>query len=406
MSDKLEIFLNSLEKHKDEYCVIHDCLDSNDYAEIKSLVDSFEPDQVETITHEDDVTVGTTVTKSVDQSHFQESSLFYQLLDRATLDRLGKIYDIKVDAYSLTVVRDDPNFYNGMHNDVKDDKSVVTLQWYIQLDDPDRDLRYSDRSDDLDPTRTHVRDNSFFGFKSKPTTHHMYNSGWGERKVVRLRLYERLYNKQIHNLDTNDNLCVYVDAKPMGVDVAVFGNNFEKRLGVMTYYNLSGYGFNNFILNEYPSKFNDCIKKLKSKGFTKCLVIFAGAVVGPEFRKTIDELEFSDNIAYANKFEDRIARQYVVLDLTQLPQTLDNQGSTYLQSIMNRTTHIETSDLGISYVHPEEYNAIELLMLANNILVKIRSDEYDEPEHEDTYTLADMEEKLFLQRYGYELYDE
>ena len=405
MSNKLEIFLNNLEKHKNEYCVIHDCLDSNDYAEIKSLVDTFEPDQVETITHEDDLTVGSAVTKSVEQSDFRKDSLFYQLLDRTVLDRLGKIYGIKVDAYSLTVVRDDSDFYNGMHNDVKDDKSVVTLQWYIQLDDLERDLRYSDRTDDLNPTRTHVRNNSFFGFKSTPTTHHMYNPGWGERKVVRLRLYERLYNKQIHDLNTSDELCVYIDAKPMGVDVEVFGNNFEKRLGVMTYYNLLEYGFNNFVLNEYPSKFNDHIVKLKHQGFTKCLVIFAGAVVGPEFRKTIDELVFSDNLAFANKFEDRIARQYVVLDLTRVSQKLDNQGNTYLQSIMDSTVHIETNEVGISYVHPEEYNARELLMLANNQLMKIRSIEYDEPEHEDTDTLADMEEKLFLQRYGYKLYD-
>lgn len=406
MSDKLEIFLNSLERHKDGYCVIHDCLDSNDYAEIKSLVDSFEPDEVENITLEDEVTVGTAVTKSVNQSYFQKDSLFYQLLNKETLNRIGKIYGIRVDSYSFTVVRDDPNFYNGMHNDVKDDRSVVTLQWYIQLDDLDRDLRYSDRSDDPNPTRTHVKNNSFFGFKSTPTTHHMYNPGHGERRVVRLRLHEHLYNEQIHDLNLSDDLCVYIDAKPMGVDVQVFGNNFEKRLGVMTYYNLSGYGFNNFILNEDPGRFNSLINKLKSQGFKKCLILFAGAVVGPEFRKTINQLAFTDNIAYAKKLDNnRLARQYVLLDLTQISGPLNNRGDAYLSCILDKTVHLHNRDIGMYYVHPEQYNARELLRLATNKIMKIRSSEYDKKSHSDTQTLAQMEEILFFQRYGYNLYD-
>lgn len=302
---------------------------------------------------------------------FGEDHFFSQI----DVQRLGEIYGLdSVDYFQWEIARDDPSFQNEFHTDVKHTKNTVTIQWYLDMDDPSRKLYISshnhlpfeewDESPNVQLLDT--TPNSMVAFLAKPNTNHGFKSGEGHRYNVRLRFMEFLNKPQlIHNRSTDDKICWWIESKDMEVESYPHdGQDFyeeedstvEQSLSRFTYDCLTSHKQSNILVNDKIRQYPKTLQYLKDQGFEKCVIVFAGSCVTD---KTVDFVknQTNDYPVYGQVFDEFncLLRRLVVLDLTKIDVSKADGFDNYLSAYMDNFKEINVEkDTGCLYVHPEE----------------------------------------------------
>ena len=293
------------------------------------------------------------------------------------IHRLGEVYGLdSVDYFQWEIARDDPSFQNAFHTDVKHTKNTVTIQWYLDMDDPNRKLYISSHNylpfdewdDSPDVQQLDTVPNSMVAFLAKPNTNHGFKSGTGYRYNVRLRFMEFL-NKPtlIHNKNTDDKICWWIESKDMEVesypqDSQDFyeetdsDSTIEENLARFTYDCLTSYQQHNILVSNKIRHYPKTLQYLKDQGFEKCAIVFAGACVTD---KTVDFVrnQTNDCPVYGERYDDLdcLLRRLVVLDLTKIDVSKADGFDNYLNAYLDDLGEINVErDTGCLYVHPEE----------------------------------------------------
>jgi uncharacterized protein YutE (UPF0331/DUF86 family) len=274
-----------------------------------------------------------------------------RLESKEFIQKVFEYYNVDYSGgYTYTVAFDlgSEDNHCGWHTDLKN-KDTITLQYYISVEYPERTLRIkSEVSDEYD---TEAMSGDAVMFHSNFNTWHKFNSGRGERRSIRLRLKTDLYNpKYIHHLDLEDDIGVIIDGKHMESPSAI--KRLERGLSHISYLQLRKCGFNNIVSFEKMDDFNTAYQTLKNSHVKKCLIIFAGAMVGDQTKKIIKDINntYTGNVLYDL---NRVARQYVIIDLEKSADKLQNRGD-YLGNIINEISHASSLDLDIAYLHPDQ----------------------------------------------------
>lgn len=251
------------------------------------------------------------------------------------IEKTFNFYGIDYDSgYTYNVAFDlgDENNYCDWHSDLKN-KDTVTLQYYINVEYPERTLRVkSDISDEHD---TEAMSGDAVIFHSGKNTYHKFNAGRGSRRSIRLRIQTNLNNPEyIHHLDAKDSIGVLLDATPIQSGSRV--KRLQRGLAHISYLQLRECGFNNIVCFEKPNHKDKAQTKIQQSHIKKYVVIPAGAMVG---KKTKEKVVDSDSkVMYSDS--------YSMLDIAYLYPTemttpfLEN---IYYHNIMDNT-NIPISD--------------------------------------------------------------
>lgn len=307
-----------------------------------------------------------------DPQQYLDSDHFFCQLD---IQKLGKIYGFdNVDEYQWEIARDEPEFCNDFHTDVKCNKNVVTMQWYLDMDDTSRKLHIGTKSSvefddwDTDPSvqELDTTANSMVAFLAKPNTNHGFKSGKGYRYNVRLRLFENLKNDTfIHNCDNNKKICWFIDVKDMEVedypkDDQEFSQeedgSVEDYLARFTYECLLSLQQSNILVNDKIRQYPKTLQYLKDQGFEKCVIVMAGTCITA---KTVEYVtnQTDDYPVYGELFDDLgcLLRRLAVINLNEVDISKADGFNHYLSAYIDNFKQVSIDrDLGCLYVHPEE----------------------------------------------------
>ena len=383
----LEDFYAALENNKDGYTLIKNFLSEQDHATCLDIAKKLKPSEDE---HYDSILFDPV--KLLGEDHF---------FSKIDVEQLGKIYGLdSVDNVVWLIARDDPEFRNELHNDVHCDKNTVTIQWYLDMDDPKRKLYIShkDRIDDTewdnneDVQLLDTSANSMVAFLAKPNTYHGFKRGNGYRYNVRLRFSEKLVKDTfIHNYNADQKVCWYIDAKDMEVEYYPTDHkNFEESeegtleefLARFTYTTLVSQGQHNILVSDNIHQYPQTLQFLKEQGFEKCVIVFAGGCIT---KKTIDFVydNTNDYPVYGKKFDENncMLRQFTVLNLNQIDVSVANGFKDYLSAYLPICKQFYPNKIcDFYYAHPEEATYRALFDMARypvDILYDI-DDEYPE----------------------------
>jgi hypothetical protein len=230
---------------------------------------------------------------------------------------------------------------NDYHNDITYGSDCITLQYYLKMDDPSRQLILSDEP-------SGITDGGAIMFKSEPDTYHGFKPGIGKRYNLRLRLKPNVVSPYfIQNENKNDTFGVIIDCKDM--ESPTMFPDLASSLGMVTLQNLKENNFNNIMLFKSRMHIIYVVKKLKSIGVKKVLYIFAGATVGDKTKGTLNEI----NPMVLNVSDDNtIMRQFVWIDIDDMPfNIVDDFGSDINLEKLNKKGSLQ--EFQIAYLHTE-----------------------------------------------------
>lgn len=269
------------------------------------------------------------------------------LLDKEYHKKIFDLYGVDCSAgwdltgcLELEVCTEDA--LNDYHNDITYGSDCITLQYYLKMDDPSRQLILSDEP-------SGIVDGGAIMFKSEPDTYHGFKPGIGKRYNLRLRLKPNVVSPYfIQNENKNDTVGVIIDCKDM--ESPTIFPDLASSLGMVTLQNLKENNFNNIMLFKSRMHIIYVVKKLKSIGVKKVLYVFAGAIVGDKTKGTLNEispmvLNISDN--------NVIMRQFVWIDIDDMPfNIVDDFGSDINLEKLNKKGSLQ--EFQIAYLHTEE----------------------------------------------------
>lgn len=338
---------------------------------------------------------------------FSEDHFFYNL----NITKISEIYGFdNVDEVQFEIARDYPNFCNKFHTDVHENKNTVTLQWYLNMDDPSRKLHIGTKRGfpfklwEEEPTITELDTcpNSMVSFLAQPNTYHGFKNGTGYRYNLRIRLIEYLKKDSvIHRYNKDSKVCWFIDAKDMEVESYPVDNHVfnipengcvEDFLSRLTYDFLLSHNQSNIIVNDKIRNYPETLQYLQDQGFEKCVIVMAGACITEQ---TIDYIYNNTNefSAYGqlNDNKDSFLRKVTVLNLNNLDITKADGHKKYLSEYINSCKEFNIKqDLNCYYVHPE-HNTFRALFditryCSENFLDKL-DEEYPELKSKDRDTL-------------------
>ena len=276
-----------------------------------------------------------------DRTDIPYAGVFLQQMQSSKFHRqILKHYNLPIYNYtsSLVIDRCPPNSFNDSHNDMHGNKDVVTLQFYIGLDDANRAIK-------VDHELTDIGAGQGMMFKSSLHTWHSFDAGHGYRYSVRLRLRHKLIDPKNLHMHTDDNIGVIIDCKDM--ETGYGPDDLEHRLGRLTYESCKQAGFTNIVVFD---KMDDWETALDTQKADKVLVLFAGALLGD----TTYDYVVTQRVQCGNIIsKDRIARQFFLFDKSKLQGPLNNKGN-YLSEQVSNTVHTELEDIDIFYEHPDD----------------------------------------------------
>lgn len=347
-----DILSASVEESPWCHSVLHDAIDSDTLQELIQLFN-----QLDWNTADDAYEHGGPIKLNYNPhqvpSHLANANKFLTML--ASEEFHKQVFDhYSVDysnGYDMNLVFDksDGDRSNQWHNDHDFSPNVITVMYYIQLDDITRTLKIkTTQGDEVD---TNATAGSAVMFKSGLNTWHAYPSGYGQRLSVRLRLRTNMYSPTyIYNKDTSDTVGVIIDGKDWESGVKPI--DMHKKLAVLTYENLIAHDFKNIIAVNSTRDFNTAVATLKSNGVSRILVLFNGGTVDNTTYDAILNLQspYTGNVLSGN---DRAARQYVVLNLNLISTEEFQVGGKYFGNVIAEFADVAPGDLGICILHPD-----------------------------------------------------
>ena len=244
--------------------------------------------------------------------------------------------------YEATLVFDYCNEQgsNELHNDTGPYKDVLTLQYYLQVDDETRTLHLSGMD-------TCATSGDAVMFKSQPLSMHSFNAGNGNRFSLRLRIMTNVLNPTVIQNKSDSKIGVLVDCKDMESDSQ--HKLLEVSLGAVTYRNLIQNGFSNIVVFREREDYKSARDLLKEHGVEKVLMVFAGATVD---ETTFSKVEEAKHISASINSNNNIAlRQFVVFDIND--SEFDIVGD-YLGNVRHKITDTDMMELSIAVLHPDE----------------------------------------------------
>ena len=280
------------------------------------------------------------------------SAFLKQLQSNDFQKQILEYYNLKPNVFDFSLVFDniDPSGSNSLHNDIEDYEDVITLQYYIKIDDPKRNLQ-------LNYKTSKYGQGYGIMFKSKIDTMHSFESGIGQRLSVRLRIrHNPLVDPLYVHAQSIDDLTVIIDCKDMEAEYISRGSTFtytnkkplEYGLGTFTYHSCLDSGFTNIILFRNQDDFNTAIETAPSN---KILVLFAGTLVSNRtYSWAKQQTSQCGSVA-----QDRILRKFFLFDKSNIKDTLNNKGK-YLQDQIKHTKHVDEKRADIFYKHPDKEN--------------------------------------------------
>lgn len=256
------------------------------------------------------------------------------LLDKEYHKRIFELYDVDYSSgwdltgcLELEVCTEDA--LNEYHNDVSYGSNCITLQYYLKIDDPSRQLILTDEP-------SGIVGGGAIMFKSEPDTYHGFKPGKGKRYNLRLRLKPNVISPYfVQKENKNDEFGVIIDCKDMESPTKF--PDLASSLGMVTLENLKENEFNNIVLFKSRMHILYAVKKLKSIGVKKVLYLFAGATVGDRTRGTFEEthptvLNISDS--------GTVMRQFVWINIDDMPfNIVDEFGSDINMDNLNKEVH-------------------------------------------------------------------
>jgi len=258
-------------------------------------------------------------------------------------------YDLDTENFNANLCLDKvgPQGKNGIHNDIEDYENIITLQFYLRIDDPTRNLQLNGQT--LEKCEGHG-----IMFNSSLNTMHSFNPGQGERHSVRLRIrHQPLVDPTFIHQPSDDDLTVIIDCKDMETGYDIKGGSFnhthqtslELGLGTFTYHSCLDNGFSNIILFRNMKDFDTAISTAKTN---KILILFAGSLVSKQtYRWAKNESRQCGEIS-----NNSITRKFFLFDKSKIQGNLNNHGN-YLQDQINNT--FNTGDVtDIFYKHPDD----------------------------------------------------
>lgn len=282
-----------------------------------------------------------------DECHF-----ISKLLDSELHSKIFDYYNVDyTQGYEYTLVFDKcgNNGHNQEHNDVNRFADVITLQYYLMLDDESRRIK-------LNGNLSEVYQGNVLLFKSDVDTNHSFDSGYGKRYSLRLRLKTKLLDANyIH--DRNDSsIGIIIDAKNMESNTDV--KHLERRLARITFEQCRKVGFGNIVVFEKMKDMPTAINTLKQEGIEKCILLFAGAMPGSKTQELLKEFK---GYIQGEVLHDlnRVARKYLFINLSKLDTELQYKGD-YLSNVLNQVTDVSAIQADIGYLHPDD-DSVEFL---------------------------------------------
>lgn len=383
---KLEDFYDTLTENNDKYLLVRNFFTDNDLQECISLglTCADEPDD-----EEGDYKGFLFEPKK----HFSAD----HILCKMDVDKIAKAYGLDtLDGYFWEIAMDGPSFSNDFHTDVKFSKKYVTLQWYLQMDDPNRCFYISDRHGGkiTDGTPLNTVPNTLLSFRAEKNSFHGFQDGEGHRLNIRLRLWEDLINcDRVHNYNAEDKVCWLIDTKDMEVEDYPTDEHYEDleaRLANTTYFNLTNLKQNNILATTKWREYPKHLTKLKEMGFERCVVLMAGVIVN---EKTVDFVrEPMDSALYGNIAGDYLYRGITLVDLTKIDTQLAEGFDPYFGNHVDVCKHVRVKQFNAIYVHPETENAVTLWRVTESHYKSAKRD--NEPEEDDKERIALMSDYL------------
>lgn len=238
--------------------------------------------------------------------------------------------------YNVAFDLGDENNYCDWHSDLKN-KDTVTLQYYVNVEYPERTLRIkSDISGEYD---TEAMSGDAVIFHSGKNTYHKFNAGRGHRRSIRLRIQTNLSNPDyVHHLDTNDDIGILIDGTPIQSGSRV--KRLQRGLSHISYLQLRECGFNNIVCFEKENHKEKAHNTIQQSHIKKYVIIHAGAMVGEKTKQKV--VDNDSEVMYSNSYRD--------LEIAYLypnEMTKDFLENVYYHNIMD-DTHIPISDNELS----------------------------------------------------------
>jgi len=274
----------------------------------------------------------------------QTREFLMNLLDKEYHKKIFELYDVDYSTgWDITGCLElevcGPEAMNGYHNDVAYGDGCITLQYYLKIEDEQRQLV-------LDDQPSGILDGGAVMFKSEPHTHHGFKSGNGKRYNLRLRLKPNITSPfHLRNEDLNDHVGVIIDCKDMESNTKF--PDLASSLGMITLDSLVNNDFHNIILYKSRMHITYVAKKLKQSGIKKVLYIFAGAVVGD---MTKDSAQKTKTPVANIDSDGNVLRQVLWLDVDDLPFTVNDPFGEGLEGLEKCSLR----QFDIHYIHTEE----------------------------------------------------
>lgn len=334
-----EQFIDITCNHPDKFLLFHNFLSENDFRTVTELFSTLDYESYENTQS----CIINDIKSIVDTGH-----VFSKLQEN--IDRLAKNYGLEQYQYYWEVAVDSPDFSNDLHTDQKNLKNLITLQWYIDIDDSSRNLYVSDNRY-LDNTKQlNTENNSLLIFKASCNSYHGFNSGYGKRQVVRLRIKEPLLTDIIHD-PSEDEVCYLIDAKHMGVSEAK--QDLEEVMARFTYDSIRISGGSNIRVTQDPKNYSAILQNFKEQGYKKCVILMAGTLVTPE---AIDFFKSWQGNIIGKKATGYYKRKTLVVDLEYINTDQVSGTGKYFADYCETGENFNPNDLGLYYVHPESNN--------------------------------------------------
>lgn len=303
--------------------------------------------------------------KKYDISMFPEAEKFLDtMLDPKFMEEIFRYYNVDFSqGYEYTLCFDwgGEKTYNKFHTDFKHHPDIITLQYYIDLENPQSTLRLKDKKYSKNEYDTTAMTGDAVMFHSSANTWHGFSSqGIKEntrRLSIRLRLKTNLTsNSHIFYPNKKDNLGLIIDSKDW--DLEVGDNNIREdlhlKLAKYTLMNTRVSGFNNImVINKNNTDLEKAIQTLRKFGVTKILILFNGAFVSEKTKEIVNQVKSS----YTGKVLadlNRVARIYMIIDLNKIKHNKFQTSGNYFGDVLNDVNSIDPQDLDISYLHPDE----------------------------------------------------
>ena len=349
--------------------------------------------------------------KKYDISMYPEAKEFLDTMRSPEfMEEIFNFYDIDYSqGYTYTLCFDwgGENTHNDYHTDYRGYPDVVTLQYYIDVENPEstlqlREKKFSGNHD------THAMSGDAIMFHSGRQTWHGFSSrGIAEsskRLSVRLRIQTNLLSKNhIFDIDPSDKLGVIIDAKDWDLDDDIAIEDFHYALAHFTLLNLRSHGYRNIMITGHHTEFNSAVAHLAESGVNKILVLFNGAFVSENTRTLLSEI----TSPYAGRILQefgRLARVFVLLDLEQITTDEFMTTDLYFGDVLESVEHTMPMDLEITHLHPD-HETIEFLKQLHYFRApsQIRDtiSSMLPKYHKTAYAIVDRYEKIFPEKYFY-----